>query len=86
MRLGTRQVCIESSLMILGVYQDGTREFAERRQRLTERLSGLAKRLAGSWEGLKVDVLAIMIDFTEGIGKITRNTPLEIPEVVGLRE
>ncbi|RZS21156.1 hypothetical protein BHM03_00053757 [Ensete ventricosum] len=51
MRLGTRQEYIRSSPRVLRVYQDGAREFAGRRLRLTGRLSGVAERLVGSWEG-----------------------------------
>ncbi|RRT46950.1 hypothetical protein B296_00024283 [Ensete ventricosum] len=60
MRLGTRPECVRSSPRVSGVCQDGTREFTGRRPRLTERLSGVAERLARSWEGIE---------------KITRNTP-----------
>ncbi|RZS28882.1 hypothetical protein BHM03_00062538 [Ensete ventricosum] len=56
MRLETRLECVESSSRALGAYQDGVREFTGRRLRLAERLSGVAKKLAGSWEGLEVDV------------------------------
>ncbi|RWW75862.1 hypothetical protein BHE74_00016088 [Ensete ventricosum] len=59
MRLGTRLEYVGSSPRVSGACQDGTREFDGRRLRLAERLSGVAERLAGSWEG---------------IGKIIRNT------------
>ncbi|RWV85563.1 hypothetical protein GW17_00052637 [Ensete ventricosum] len=75
MRLGTRQECVGSSLRVSGAYQDGTREFAERTPRLAGRLLGVAEKLARSWNDLVIDVLAIMIDFAKGIGKIARNTP-----------
>ncbi|RWV92763.1 hypothetical protein GW17_00044828 [Ensete ventricosum] len=48
MRLGTRQECVRSSLRVSGACQDDIREFAERRPRLIERLSGVAERLIGS--------------------------------------
>ncbi|RWW00091.1 hypothetical protein GW17_00036967 [Ensete ventricosum] len=48
MRLGTYLECIGSSLRVSGVCQDGTREFVEKRPRLAERLSGVAKRLVKS--------------------------------------
>ncbi|RZS00728.1 hypothetical protein BHM03_00030482 [Ensete ventricosum] len=57
-RLGTRQECVRSLLRVLGVCQDGVRKFVERRPRLVGRLSGVAERLARSWEGLEVDVEA----------------------------
>ncbi|RZS24989.1 hypothetical protein BHM03_00058139 [Ensete ventricosum] len=47
---GTRLECVESSSRASGAYQDGTREFAGRRPRVTERLLGVAERLARSWE------------------------------------
>ncbi|RWW48663.1 hypothetical protein BHE74_00045242 [Ensete ventricosum] len=50
-QLGTHQECVRNSPRVSGVYQDGVREFTERRPRLAERLSGVAERLAGSWEG-----------------------------------
>ncbi|RWW55069.1 hypothetical protein BHE74_00038313 [Ensete ventricosum] len=81
MRLGTRLECVGSSPRVSGVCQDGAREFAGRRSRLVRRLSGVADRLAGSWEGLEVDVFGrcdesspgVRQDFIEGIGKIARN-------------
>ncbi|RRT64548.1 hypothetical protein B296_00009029 [Ensete ventricosum] len=74
MRLETRQEYVGSSPRVSRACQDGAREFARRRPRLAEKLSGVAEKLVGSWDGLVMDVLAIMIDFTEGIGKIARNT------------
>ncbi|RRT54440.1 hypothetical protein B296_00035909 [Ensete ventricosum] len=65
MRLGTRQECVGSSPRVSGACQDGAREFARRRPRLTGRLSGVAEKLVGSWEGLEVDVF--------GIEKLARN-------------
>ncbi|RWW50039.1 hypothetical protein BHE74_00043724 [Ensete ventricosum] len=47
MRLGTRQECVGSSPRVLGVCQDGIREFAKRRSRLVGRLSRVAKMLDG---------------------------------------
>ncbi|RWV95881.1 hypothetical protein GW17_00041448 [Ensete ventricosum] len=47
MQLGTRQECVESSSRVSEVCQDGTREFAKRRPRLAERLSGVAEKLTG---------------------------------------
>ncbi|RWV85367.1 hypothetical protein BHE74_00028756 [Ensete ventricosum] len=46
MRLRTRLV--GSSPRVLGVYQDGVREFIGRKLRLTGRLSGVAEMLVGS--------------------------------------
>ncbi|RWW44310.1 hypothetical protein BHE74_00049942 [Ensete ventricosum] len=54
MRLETRQECVGSSSRVLGVCQDGAREFAKRRSRLIGRLSGVAEKLAGSWDDLKI--------------------------------
>ncbi|RWW45240.1 hypothetical protein BHE74_00048936 [Ensete ventricosum] len=48
MRLGTRRECVESSPRVSGVCQDGAREFVRRRPRLTEKLSGVAEKLAGN--------------------------------------
>ncbi|RWW40262.1 hypothetical protein BHE74_00054341 [Ensete ventricosum] len=56
MRLATRLECIGSSPRVSEACQDGTREFTGRRPRLVGRLSGVAERLAGSWEGLEVDL------------------------------
>ncbi|RWW42171.1 hypothetical protein BHE74_00052292 [Ensete ventricosum] len=56
MRLGTRQEYIGSSPRVLRVCQDGAREFNRRRPRFVRRLSGVAEKLAGSWECLEVDV------------------------------
>ncbi|RRT70152.1 hypothetical protein B296_00015007 [Ensete ventricosum] len=50
MRLGTCLEYVGSSPRVLGVSHDGAREFTGRRPRLTRRLSGVAERLAGSWE------------------------------------
>ncbi|RRT84937.1 hypothetical protein B296_00004771 [Ensete ventricosum] len=52
MLLGTRLEYIRSSPRVSGVCKDSAREFTRRRLRLTERLSGVAERLAGSWKGL----------------------------------
>ncbi|RZR96390.1 hypothetical protein BHM03_00025412 [Ensete ventricosum] len=51
MRLGTRLECVESLLRASGGCHDGAREFAGRRLRLIGRLSRVAKKLTGSWEG-----------------------------------
>ncbi|RWW87844.1 hypothetical protein BHE74_00003307 [Ensete ventricosum] len=56
MRLGTRLECVGSLLRVLRAYQDGTREFARRRPRLTGRLSRVAKKLARSWEESKLNL------------------------------
>ncbi|RZS25401.1 hypothetical protein BHM03_00058594 [Ensete ventricosum] len=81
MRLGTRQECVGSSPRVSGACQDGAREFAKRRRRLTGRLSGVAEKLTENWEGIGQG-----LDDTEGavgsslgdsskIGKLSRNTP-----------
>ncbi|RZS25412.1 hypothetical protein BHM03_00058608 [Ensete ventricosum] len=56
MRLATRLECIGSSPRVSEACQDGTREFTGRKPRLVGRLSGVAERLTGSWEGLEVDL------------------------------
>ncbi|RRT60002.1 hypothetical protein B296_00004019 [Ensete ventricosum] len=48
MRLGTRQECVGSSSWVSGVCQDSAREFARRRPRLAERLSGVVEKIAGN--------------------------------------
>ncbi|RRT61011.1 hypothetical protein B296_00001332 [Ensete ventricosum] len=50
MWLDTRLECIGSSPRVSGACQDGMREFAGRRPKLAERLSGVTERLAESWE------------------------------------
>ncbi|RWV80055.1 hypothetical protein GW17_00058726 [Ensete ventricosum] len=61
-----------------GACQDGVREFTERRPRLVGRLSGVAERLARSWEGSD-DAVGPRWEFArrffEGIGKLAGNTP-----------
>ncbi|RZS18712.1 hypothetical protein BHM03_00051021 [Ensete ventricosum] len=52
MRLGTRKERIGSSPRVSEVCQDDVREFARRRPRLTGRLSGIAEKLVGSYDGL----------------------------------
>ncbi|RWW18648.1 hypothetical protein GW17_00017350 [Ensete ventricosum] len=49
MWLGTRLECVGSSSRVSGACQDGAREFAGRRPRLTKRLSGVVEppRTAG---------------------------------------
>ncbi|RWW54519.1 hypothetical protein BHE74_00038895 [Ensete ventricosum] len=59
MRLGTRLDIVGSSPRVSGACQDGAREFTERRQSLVKRLSGVAERLAGSWEGLEKDFVGV---------------------------
>ncbi|RWW58447.1 hypothetical protein BHE74_00034689 [Ensete ventricosum] len=90
MRLGTRLECVGSSSRVSGTCQDGTREFIEKRPRLTRRLLGVAKRLAGSWkdDGLRSSLgigsssddtvgprQAFAGRFAEGIGKLAETTP-----------
>ncbi|RWW76326.1 hypothetical protein BHE74_00015589 [Ensete ventricosum] len=58
MWLGTRQECIGSSSRVSRAYQDGVREFARRRPRLTERLPTVAEKLVESWDGLVMDATA----------------------------
>ncbi|RWV89224.1 hypothetical protein BHE74_00052089 [Ensete ventricosum] len=50
MQLGARLECVGSSSRVSEACQDGVMEFAERRPRLTRRLSRVAEKLAGSWE------------------------------------
>ncbi|RWW61159.1 hypothetical protein BHE74_00031807 [Ensete ventricosum] len=52
MHLGTYQECVGSSPRVSGVCQDGAKEFAKRRPRLTGRLSGVAEKLVESRNGL----------------------------------
>ncbi|RRT49470.1 hypothetical protein B296_00011630 [Ensete ventricosum] len=47
MQLGTHLECVGSSPRVSGACQDGTREFAGRRSRLTGRLSRVAEKLIG---------------------------------------
>ncbi|RRT31895.1 hypothetical protein B296_00039578 [Ensete ventricosum] len=56
MRLRTRLVCIERLSRVSGACQDGAREFTEKSLRLAKRLSGVAEKLTGSWEGLTTTV------------------------------
>ncbi|RRT49264.1 hypothetical protein B296_00037298 [Ensete ventricosum] len=53
MRLGTHLECVGSLSRVLGAYQDGAREFIEKRLRLARRLSRLAKRLTRVGKVLK---------------------------------
>ncbi|RWV99272.1 hypothetical protein BHE74_00017446 [Ensete ventricosum] len=48
--------CVRSLPRVSGDCQDGAREFVGRRSRLVERLLRVAERVAGSWEGLEVDL------------------------------
>ncbi|RWV82446.1 hypothetical protein GW17_00056055 [Ensete ventricosum] len=85
MRLGTRQECVGSSPRVSGVFQDGAREFAKRRPKITERLSRVAEKLAGNDEpryslGIRPssdDAVGsrrkFARRFAEGIGKLAGN-------------
>ncbi|RZR85712.1 hypothetical protein BHM03_00012732 [Ensete ventricosum] len=83
MRLGIRQECIGSSLRVSGACQDCTREFAKRRSRLIRRLSGVAEKLVGSWDGLVMDVSGQGLDdavgacraFTRTLPKVSGRSP-----------
>ncbi|RWW49330.1 hypothetical protein BHE74_00044528 [Ensete ventricosum] len=57
MRMGTHLECVGSLPRVLGAYQDGAREFIERRSRLIERLSGITKKLARSIEKIARNML-----------------------------
>ncbi|RWW50017.1 hypothetical protein BHE74_00043758 [Ensete ventricosum] len=59
-RLETRLECVGSSLRASVAYQDGAREFTGRRLRLAKRLSGVVEKLAGSLDGLEVDLSEIV--------------------------
>ncbi|RWV89826.1 hypothetical protein GW17_00048009 [Ensete ventricosum] len=48
--------CVKSSPRVSGVCQDDTREFVRRRPRLIGRLSGVAEKLAESYDSLVMDV------------------------------
>ncbi|RWW37723.1 hypothetical protein BHE74_00057123 [Ensete ventricosum] len=72
MQLGTHQECVGSSLRVSGVCQDGAREFAGRRPRLTGRLSGVSGQGLDNAEGARWEFAR---RFVEGIEKLTRNTP-----------
>ncbi|RRT43451.1 hypothetical protein B296_00044329 [Ensete ventricosum] len=50
MWLGIHLECVEGSPRVSGDCKDGAREFTGRRPRLARRLSGVAEKLAGSWE------------------------------------
>ncbi|RWW00982.1 hypothetical protein GW17_00036012 [Ensete ventricosum] len=84
MRLGNRQESVGSSLRVSGVCQDGAREFVRRRSRLAGRLSGVAERLAGSWEGLDVDVKPSASDGSTGVAQdFGRLSVIEPPRLGG---
>ncbi|RWW61240.1 hypothetical protein BHE74_00031705 [Ensete ventricosum] len=70
MRLETCLECVGSSPRVSGAYQDGIREFARRRPRLIGRLSGVAERLAGSWEGLD-DMVGAGREFARTLPKVS---------------
>ncbi|RRT68888.1 hypothetical protein B296_00032601 [Ensete ventricosum] len=90
MRLGTHQECSGSSSRVSRVCQDGVREFARRRLRLTGRLPRVAEKLVGSWydDGPRSSLgIGLGLDdtlgphrefarrFTEGIRKLAGSTP-----------
>ncbi|RWV96431.1 hypothetical protein GW17_00040863 [Ensete ventricosum] len=60
MRLGALQECVGSSPRVSRVYQDGTREFAKRRLRLAERLSGVVEKFA--WRITMTGVMKLQPD------------------------
>ncbi|RWW06540.1 hypothetical protein GW17_00030124 [Ensete ventricosum] len=70
MLLGTGLEYIRSSSRVSGVCQDSAREFTGRRLRLTERLSRVAERLAGSWEGLD-DMVGARWEFARTSPKVS---------------
>ncbi|RWW38950.1 hypothetical protein BHE74_00055768 [Ensete ventricosum] len=76
MHLGTRQECVRSSPRVSGVCQDGAREFAKRRSRLTGRLSRVAEKLARSRDGLVMDILFTR-RFAKGIEKLAGNAKVD---------
>ncbi|RWV99846.1 hypothetical protein GW17_00037230 [Ensete ventricosum] len=77
MRLGTPQECVESSSRVSGACQDGAREFARTRLRLTGRLSGIAEKLTGSIGPGSDNAVGsrrkFARRFVEGIKKLTGN-------------
>ncbi|RZS14953.1 hypothetical protein BHM03_00046713 [Ensete ventricosum] len=75
MRLETRLGCIESSPRASRACQDGAWEFAIRRSRLAGKLSRVAEKLTGRFGRYGRSSLRVHWDFTEGTGKIARNTP-----------
>ncbi|RWW01850.1 hypothetical protein GW17_00035100 [Ensete ventricosum] len=77
MRLRTHQECVGSSPRVSGVYQDGAREFAKRRSRLTRRLSGVAEKLVESR-----DVQTKRWDL---VGSSLRDSPKESGSSLGMR-
>ncbi|RZR93392.1 hypothetical protein BHM03_00021882 [Ensete ventricosum] len=60
---------VRSSPRVSGVCQDGARDFARRRPRLTGILSGVVEKLVGSYDGLVIDI------FAKGIKKLAGNIP-----------
>ncbi|RZS24078.1 hypothetical protein BHM03_00057109 [Ensete ventricosum] len=63
MRLETRLECVKSSPRVLGVYQNGAKEFVERRLRLVGRLSRVVERLVESLERALQRVMCGPCDF-----------------------
>ncbi|RWW71574.1 hypothetical protein BHE74_00020674 [Ensete ventricosum] len=59
MRLETHLECVGSWLKVSGVCQDGAKEFAGRRPRLTGKLSRIAEMLAGSWKEARLPPLIV---------------------------
>ncbi|RWV91485.1 hypothetical protein GW17_00046227 [Ensete ventricosum] len=98
MQLGARLECVRSSSRVSEACQDGTMEFAGRRPRLTGRLSRVAEKLAGSWEGIGSGLnyavgprQEFTRRFAEGIGKlvgthqeIIERRPEDLSEAAGL--
>ncbi|RZR85891.1 hypothetical protein BHM03_00012961 [Ensete ventricosum] len=86
MQLGTHLECIRSSPRVSRACQDGAMEFAGRRPRLIEKLSGIAEKLVGSWEGFQLDLLVmiiIVVSIVEGIRKLVGNTPGDFQKKIG---
>ncbi|RWW52587.1 hypothetical protein BHE74_00040967 [Ensete ventricosum] len=92
MWLKTYQECVKSSSRVSGIRQDGTREFARRRPRLTERLLRVAEKFAGMGSHQE-----FARRFTEEIGKLAGNIKgdhrektgglvARMPEATGLAE
>ncbi|RWW68563.1 hypothetical protein BHE74_00023901 [Ensete ventricosum] len=76
MWLGIHLECIEGSPRVSGDCKDGAREFTGRRPRLAGRLSGVAEKVAGSWEGRAhlVDQGSGQLIVQVGIGKVKEIT------------
>ncbi|RRT67147.1 hypothetical protein B296_00022909 [Ensete ventricosum] len=84
MWLGTRLECVESLPRVSGACQDGVREFVERRPRLVGRLSGVAEKLAGSWEGLD-DAVGARREFARTSPKVSGRSIGTRREIAGGR-